>query len=271
MTAANWVPDNNEQRAERDLPQLRRFSETLLNLAHELLSQPVRYRSNDHFAFLCLGFTCAQTEHFEAVCTLVDAGYHKDACLIARAMIEGLCRLLWVAQDPDTRALRWRQFSIVDDFRNVNPEVWRERPEELRKLQEMLSRYGSLFYTSKGQKTRDGKPLPRDPYWRDWTGHTVSQIFHATGGEKLYNRIYKDISCWAHWSPRGITLSLEVKDGKVQYKKYLPEMAATALASGFQSLLETVLLLDSYLGLGFREQLEKLKKDYINTLAGKGS
>lgn len=259
--------DRGTQKAKRDLPKLRRFASDLVTVVDELLSRPIRYRPDDHFAFMALGFTCAQAEHLKAICTLVDAGYHKDAGLIARTMIEGLCRLKWAAQEPEERPYLWRMFSIIDDFRIVDPEVWKSNPQVANELKEKLMKYGPLFHTRKAkQAAKAGKSLPKDPYWRDWTGHNICKICRDAGAEELYTRIYRDVSCWVHWSPRGIGSSLDVEENRVRYITQAPENAATALATGFQALLETALLLDSKLELGFSGPLQQLREEYIGEL-----
>lgn len=258
--------DSRIEKAKRDLPKLRRFADDLITIVDELLSQPIRYKQDDHFAFMALGFTCAQAEHLKAICTLVDAGFHKDAALIARTVIEGLCRLLWAAQMPEERPRLWRMFSIIDDFRIVDPEVWKDNPRLAKELKEKLKKYGPLFYTRKAkQEAKKEEPLPKDPYWRDWTGHTIWQIFSDAAAEKLYT-FYRDVSCWVHWSPRGIGSSLDIEENRVRYTTQAPENAATALATGFQALLETALLLDSKLELGFSEPLQQLRAEYIREL-----
>ena len=259
--------DSRIEKAKRDLPKLRRFADDLITIVDELLSQPIRYKQNDHLAFMALGFTCAQAEHLKAICTLVDAGFHKDAALIARTVIEGLCRLLWAAQKPEERPRLWRMFSIIDDFRIVDPEVWKTNHQLAKELKEKLKKYGPLFYTQKAkQAAKEGKPLPKDPYWPDWTGHNIRKICSDAGGQELYIRIYRDVSCWVHWSPRGIGSSLDIEENRVRYTTQAPENAATALATGFQALLETALLLDSKLELGFSEPLQQLRAEYIREL-----
>jgi|Deesub1362A_J573_1020465.scaffolds.fasta_scaffold04188_2 hypothetical protein len=257
------------EKAIRDLPKLRQFVAKLTAIVEELLSRPIRYRPDDHLAFMALGFTCAQLEHLRAVCTLVDARYHKDAALIARTMFEGLCGLLWAAQKPEDRPLLWRRFSIIDDFRIVDPAVWKANPQAAQELKGKLKKYGPLFYTKEAkQAEKQGKPLPRDPYWRRWSeNRPVKDLCEKVKAGILYDHIYKDVSCWIHWSPRGIGRWLEVEDLQVKYKIDAPDMAATALAVGFQSLLETALVLDSRLELGFRKELEELRTRFITELS----
>jgi len=217
---------------------------------------------------MALGFTCAQVEHLKAVCTLVDAGYHKDAALIVRSMIEGLCRLKWAAQKQEERPRLWRMFSIIDDFRIVHPEGWKTNPKLAEELDKKLKEYGPLFYTQKAKRAiKKGKPLPKDPYWPDWTGHKIRKICRDAGAEELYFHIYRNVSCWVHWSPRGIGQWLEVEGHQVRYKTHVPDVAATALAVGFQALLETALLLDLKLELGFSKPLQQLRAEYIRELS----
>ena len=261
------------KKAIKDLPKLRQFVKELIAVVEELLSRPIRYKPDDHLAFMALGFTCAQLEHLKAICTLVDAGHHKDAALIARTMIEGLCGLLWAAQKPESRPLLWRRFSIIDDFRIVDPAVWKANPRAAQELEEKLKRYGPDFYTKKAkQAEKQGKPLPKDPYWRRWSeDHPVKDLCDEVKAGDLYERIYRDVSCWIHWSPRGIGRCLEVEGPQVKYRMDAPDMAATALAAGFQSLLETALVLDSHLELDFGKKMEELRTRFVTELSDQRS
>lgn len=53
----------------------------------------------------------------------------------------------------------------------------------------------------------------------------------------------------------------------VYYLHQSAETTAAALASGFQALFESLVLLDTHLRLEFADRLNELKDTYIETLA----
>src|SRR5688572_11319416 len=94
--------EDARQRAQRDLPRLRQSVKELLALAHEI-TENVAYSEKDHLAFMALCFLSKQIDHTQSVLALIPS---RDVILIARSMIEGLCQLLWAAQEPDRLPLQ---------------------------------------------------------------------------------------------------------------------------------------------------------------------
>src|SRR5882672_4123436 len=74
----------------------------------------IRYREQDHLAFMALCFLSKQIDHAKSIIALVPG---RDTILIARSMIEGLCQLLWAAKAPNVLPLQWRTFAYVHDWR----------------------------------------------------------------------------------------------------------------------------------------------------------
>ncbi len=264
---------NNSSTSERDIPTLRSFVARLLSLSREILQSPIRYNESDHLAFMSLCFVSAQIEHLTTIEILVEAGQHKDAGLIARSMIEGMCLLLWAARDTSTRPFLWRSYALVQDFRLMRAkEKAGERIDPSRKsaIMEQIKIHGPQFFTKKVQKTKlEGLPLPKDPYRKDtnWSGKNVREICEEVQGAPLYERIYRETCQWIHWTPRGLGSTIRREGDMVYYLNQSADTAATALASGFQALFESLVLLDSHLRLGFADRLKELGDTYIETLA----
>lgn len=260
----------NVTKAKKDLPKLREFANQLTLIVNEMLQQAIPYKETDHLAFMSLCFVSKQIEHLKSICLLIDAGQHKDAALIARSMIEGMYLLLWAAQESTTRPLLWRSYAYVEDFRLMNKKE--QMGEEIVSAEKtallgQLKKYGPRFYTKEAQKAHsDNLPLPDDPYRKTWSGKTVADISKDVKGQLLYREIYKEISAWIHWSPRGIGTSIRRGNQEVLYIHDAVDMAAMSLASGFQSVLETASLLDAHLTLGFVDRLTTLRDTYIDEL-----
>ena len=118
------MTDINE-RALRDLPSLRDRAEKLVDLS-EKLSKEIKCDENDHLGCMAVLFLYRQIDHLQSIITLIP---NKDTILIARSMIEGLCQILWAAQQPEERPLKWRAFAYVSDWRLI--EAKRSRGEQI--------------------------------------------------------------------------------------------------------------------------------------------
>jgi hypothetical protein len=251
---------NEDEKAKRDLPALRQWVNRLLALAHEMILH-VRYSEEDHLGFMALCFLSKQIDHLKSIVTLTPS---RDAVLVARSMIEGLCQLLWAAADPATRPLQWRAFAWVHDWRVMQAKVAQGElvdPERRTAIENALRQYGDQFLTSKARQARDqGAPLPPDPYHDNWRcGRQMRQICEAVRGEDLYRRLYEPFSDWHHWGVRGLGEAIERQGNRVVYSSLSPADSAAALASGFRCLLQTVELTDRHLGMGLASKVSELR------------
>ena len=223
-----------------------------------------RYSEEDDLSFMALCLFGKQIDHLESVVILVPK---RDAILIARSMIEGMCQLFWAARDPGTRPSQWRNFVWVHDWRTVQQKSARGvavDPEVQACIEDGLRRSGDRYVKGKARKARDsGAPWP-DPYHDNWRcGTTVWEMCESVGAGDLYRRIYKPFSDWQHGGVGKLGEALQRRDDRVVYSSDSPKDAATALAVGFQCLLQTAQLTDGYLKLGFGEEISELRDGYV--------
>lgn len=256
---------NDKVKALQDIPDLTSFVDELLEISDDM-TQRAKFSGYDHLALMSLCFVSKQIEHLRSVRILVDAKQYRDAGLIARSMIEGLCILLWAANKPQIRRLHWKAFAWVDDYKlmlrkeKAGEEV---NPSDKSRIIEQLGIYGSEFLTPKAKKRQDNQlPLPRDPYRNRWIDQNVYEICKDVEGDLLYEKIYREISQWIHWTVKGMSPAIHLKDMDFSYINTSADIGATALASGFQCLFESAKLLDFHLKLGFSEKLDSTGSKY---------
>jgi hypothetical protein len=96
--------------------RLRQYVSDLVALAERGFASPIAFDTENHLAFMALAFAGKQVVHARSILTLEGS---MDATLVARSMFEGLSQLLWAAQSPDDRPLRWRTFAFVRDWRQM--------------------------------------------------------------------------------------------------------------------------------------------------------
>ena len=249
--------------AEADILPLRDYADRLLAIAREA-TRGVRYREDDHFAFMALAFLSKQIDHMEALLLL---NRRRDTVLIARTMLEGMSQLLWAAQDKPTRAFRWRAFAWVHDWRTMRDQLELGRPPDddlCSRIEEGLRREGERFLSQRALKARQKRrPLPRDPYVRNWTGMRADQIFREVRGDELYEVLYRTFSDWSHWGTGAVGGAIQRQGETVGFDSSSAAQTASALTAGFQCLMQTTWVLSIHLDLRLEEQLRKLRDEFI--------
>jgi len=236
----------------------------LLALARDATDN-VRFREEDHLAFMALCFLSKQIDHAKSILALISS---RDTILIARSMIEGLCQLLWAASDPGVLPPRWRAFVFAHDWRLMQARIAAGEsidPEALAAIQVGLQRSGDQFLRDRASVgVVPGTPLSADPYHKDWrTGHQIRQICESVGAEDLYRRLYEPFSDWHHWGVGGLGTAIIRREDRIFYSSLSPTDTAAALAVGVQCLLQTLEVLDGHLGLGLGAKAADLRDGYI--------
>lgn len=99
------MPTHKSNKPARDLPRLLRFADDLVSLTEELLAGTTQYSEEDHLAFMGLLSVSLQSQHLRSIRVLVAHDLGASAGLIARAMLEGVCLLVWCGRHPESRPL----------------------------------------------------------------------------------------------------------------------------------------------------------------------
>lgn len=217
------------------------------------------------FASMVVAFCWKQEDHADAIMTL---GKHRDVQLIARSMIEGLCQLKWAAQDPGSRAERWRQFAWVHDWRLLRRDhkVGKPVPSDTEeRILDGLAEHGHLFLKAKARKNQD--KAGRDPYVQHWSGRSVAQLCEEVKGERLYEWPYATFSDWHHWSPGGVVPVFKEEGRKVTFPRPSAHDVLPSFAVAFQCLYETIELANSTFALGADNDLREIRVGFLRDLS----
>lgn len=267
------INDANEQKAAKALPALNHCGRQATTLTEELLAGDIRCDiDNDHFGFMALCFLSEQVSYLRAITELVQQGQGKPAGLVARSMVEGMALLRWARADP-SRPLHWRLYALIVDFRTMKQAAVAGNaidPQLKVSIENELTAHGDLFLTKAAQRDRDaGKRLPEDPYVRSWYAPaSLATIFQQIQGARpLYEYIYRPESERTHWSVGSLGRNIRRTEKGVSYAgdSSLGE-AATALAVGFQALIETLQDVDAHLKLGCGDGIRGLRDEYVANL-----
>jgi hypothetical protein len=260
---------DRKEKAKKELPILTKFTDELLGLTDDILRSPIKFKDDDNLKLLVLFFVSKQYEHMKSVKALVKAELGKDACLIARSMLEGMCLLFWANNEPK-RAKLWREYAAVEDYKTLL--ILEEEGSSIDAIERsnIINRvkiYGPKFYNKNAiECTNKGKKLPRNPYRDKWYGTTVREIFKDVQAEVLHKTIYRGSSQWIHWSVGGFDNIRKIGDDRINYSNDYIADSATALAASFEALVESVKVVELNFNLGYESKIEDLKKRYLNDL-----
>ncbi len=251
----------DDDRAHRDLPTLRENLRALMDLTEQVF--PLNIGRRSQMRFMLASFAVKQNHHAESLLKLETS---PDTMLIARSMLEGLSQLLWAMKQPRRRPLLWRVFAFVIDWRlsqRHRAEGVSVDPVVAERIRAGLRRHGRWFLTKQARQARAaGRPLPPDPYAKNWYGERESEIFRDVGGELLLERAYAPFSEWHHWRIAGLGRLISFDATTRQFAMTATNQigAATATACAFQCLWQTMQLLNSRCRLGVGRQLHELRR-----------
>ena len=206
---------------------------------------------------MILCYLSKQKTHLRSILTLGDS---RDSGIIARAMLESMCQLLWAATDPDNLALRWRSYSWILDLRKMKSRIAAGElvdKQRCNEIERAVQEYGHLHLMSKSEKKFD-------PYHKDWTGRTFRDLTTDVGAEQLYSTVYRSFSDWQHSSPAGMASALKRSNSSVTFVTKSHSVAATALAVGFQALIQSLEVANNHLLLCADARIVTLRNEYID-------
>jgi len=221
---------------------------------------------DDHWRFMCGSFVARQIFHAESLVALVDQKQSADASLISRTMMEGAMHLLYTSHDPQERALDWRMYVIVEDFRYMKRQEEDGNvidPEEKAYLLKRLPECDRLLRSKEAAKKAYGQPMADDPYRRHWYNEsTFEDVAKAVKGENLYP-LYQRNSKWGHWSSAGFGDVLCKENELSRFTPYNADLSAECLMVGFQALYHTLIVTDQAFSWGILEQLNNMRDSFI--------
>ena len=252
-------------KALQDIPRRIQFAHKLIELA-DAMTLKANFSEMDHLALMSLCFVCKQTEHLRSITILTESKQYRDAGLIARSMIEGLCILLWAARKPQERLLQWKSYAWIEDYKlMLKKEKAGEKidPATRERIKEQIKIYGPYFLKNKN-KQFDSLHSSIDPYRNKWINKNISEVCKEVEGDLLYEIIYRETSQWIHWTIKGMSSAIDRNDLTFQYTNASADIGATALASGFQSLFQSAKLLNDHKKMGFDNNLKVLSEEYAN-------
>ena len=93
----------------------------------------------------------------------------------------------------------------------------------------------------------------------------MKDIFTAVKAEIVHSELYRRFSDWHHWDIAGFAplVQFDLERGGFRMKGSNERLTATALASAFQCLWQTLKALDEIVALGIAADLQRLYDDHV--------
>lgn len=240
----------------------------LSKLAFDMLQHVELTEKEDYLGLMASAFAYKQLEHFKSVLLLVDAGQNRDAVVICRIMMEGVIILNWASGGPAERALNWIKYSAVELYRLFyNTPMYAENKA---RIESNLKVYGNQFLRNESKTKPFSEITPAD-YISNWRGipagekfekKSVKDIFKDTGHGELYETVYNPSSGWLHWDSLSLQGAIGIKGDDFIYGIETKHLVVASLAIGFDSLNETLKLLNDHFKLEYTSKLAELGIDH---------
>lgn len=260
-----------ERNYSNDLPIIIRNSELLLKFFDENFNRRFEYSDDDHYTFMILCFLFKQREHLSSVLSLINVASFSDAMIIARNMVEGVGIVLWVSENLQKRALQWRKYCVITDYRLSLEQAKRDKIKIDKNLLELSVKEGYEYLKERYKKPKiQIKNLPSDPFKSTWLfddyGKEV-KIYKFFGGDNkdLYDS-YCEMSDWVHWNVSSIGTRLARNKSEVGFFSSPIKDGCFALSSAFVSMHYFYVVINQHLKLGLDDKIKTLSDNYLKEL-----
>ena len=259
---------------EDDFPILKKHSDIILSFAKNFVSNKFRIDESNHFVFMVMCFLTKQIEHFISLMSLINAGQFSDSTIIARIMMEGMATISWVSINPDERAYKWRNYSVITDYKtllDIKRNGLRYSTDQEKEILERLKVDGNMFLKEPEKKQIDLSNINEKSYRYTWLfdeeGNYVetADLFKAGKANEVY-AIYKKMNSWIHWNVLGIGKMIKRETENLQFSANKIEEATLAMAAGFASLHYILFIANECLSLNIHNELKNIEEAYLNEL-----
>lgn len=261
--------------ARKELPELDVLAQELEALAIDLFTPPVTYQRLDSADNMALSFVAKQREHLRSVRTLIAAGLHRDAQLIARTMLEAWGRLRWAFNQVPERTDQWFWFGAILDWRQMaknKQDGIVVDPADEAALKPYVDQYGPNYFRKKirdniEKAQRDGTEytIPDDPWNKsEWTDTDLRSMLEELLEERLYDTFYRRTSEWGHSVSRAVLGAADPQRsdseewGPDQFTDDDVVAGVWALGMACESLYRCLDELNKHFALGYNDRLDEV-------------
>lgn len=242
-----------------DIHCLRKSLEQLSELITSATPYQVDPMDDEGFRVVAGVFLATAAEYFRAAQTLLKAQHCLAAVVTGRTMFEGMTQLLWMNQDRESRAMKWRAWAHVVDWRTLQMRDREGLPvtsQERERVEGNIRVSGRLF--------RKSKPKGSDPYVINWTP-PIWRMAKDIGLYDLYDSVYQEDSQLVHWATGGLARSLIPQGSKLACDFAQERLEIRAINTVFHSAWHMFYNAARWFDLGAApERFDSVRETFVN-------
>lgn len=202
--------------------------------------------------FCVCGFVVWQVELMRSLLDLARNGHYDVGQTISRTMVEGMIKVVWLMEDPDTRLDQWGSYLAVEQYAHAR-EMEGELPADpewmatrLARLRKQVAEQSYELLTDEARAALDAdRPLPKKltKPRAEWGGKPVAHMIDEVADDSFLwkSMVYKVQSMGIHWSPLFVIGLLPDRVLDVaQLRMNDPEHGRAALHAGVVALVVTL-------------------------------
>lgn len=236
--------------------------EELLKICEEFSTSEIPMVDNGDFEFVANLFFEMHTEYLRAATDLLHTRRFVPARILGRVMFEGMVLLLWINADRKDRAMKWRAWAAVTDWRLLREKEAAGATIDSAQRQRVLDR-------AEGVRHLFGRPNPKndDPFKYNWIPSLPDMIdalpSNALQLKGLYQPIYKLDSQLVHWTVAGIGSLLESENSRLFLRLDRSSEQVRAMNAVFHAAWHVIFNCGRWFGKGLDERLTTIADIYV--------
>ena len=233
----------------------------LIDIYEEHSTTEIPEVDNGNFEFVANVFFETQAEHLRASKCLLESKRFISIKILGRVMFEGMVHLLWINADRKDRAMKWRAWSAVTDWRLLSEKDAANIPVDDNQRQRVLERVEDVRHLFSRKIPKDG-----DPFVFSWMPKIKQMLKelppNAMKLNELYNPIYKVDSQLIHWTVAGLGPLLDRIDDRLEFQVSRESDQINAMNAVFHAAWHVIYNCSRWFGEELDEKLEAISKDY---------
>ena len=243
------------------LEEMQRAFNRLIDIYEEYSTPEIPEVDNGDFEFVANVFFETQAEHLRAAKCLLESKRFISMKILGRVMFEGMVHLLWIDADRKDRAMKWRAWAAVTDWRLLGEKDAAGVPVDDEQRQRVLDRAEEARHLFSRKKPKDG-----DPFVFSWMPKVRQMLKelppNAMKLNELYNPIYQTDSQLIHWTVAGLGPLLDRIDDRLKFVVSRQSDQVNAMNAVFHAAWHVIYNCGRWFGKELDEQLEAISKDY---------
>jgi len=123
-----------------------------------------------------------------------------------------------------------------------------------------------MFLKARAKKQVTAGKHVSDPYRDTWSAKTTREMFEEVQASLHYERIYRPLSDWHHWSTPGLASAMAMSEDGYTFSTRSPRHTALCRSAAFLCLWQTMGITNEAARLRRAEALAEVRDGYMKEL-----